>query len=255
MPLTASSSLRRQLERFWDKVGVRLQLRRKRSHKPLGQDHRWDYQKRHVDFGLQPGMRVLDIGSGGDPFPSSTVLAERYLQPVFRAESLVTDSKPLVVADIHALPFPAKSFDFVYSAHVLEVIEDPIRASKEIMRVGKRGYIETPTQGKDVLFAWARNLQKWHVVAIASNLCFFEYSNRQLQGINSDVWRQLIFSEWEHPLQDAFWSNQDVFNVMFQWHDRFSVFVFYLDGSVKALNSSTGVTSEAADFPVTHISR
>lgn len=116
------------------------------------------------------------------------------------------------------------------------------------MRVGKRGYIETPTQGKDILFAWARNIQKWHVVAIGNNLCFFEYSNRQLAGINSTVWRDLIFDKWQHPMQDAFWDNQDVFNVMFQWTDRLSASAFYLDGLVRTLNTSTEPSSPVLDI-------
>jgi hypothetical protein len=247
MPLR--SFLAHQLEKFWDTIGVRVELRRRRSSK-LPDAHRFDYQKRSIDFGVQPGARVLDIGSGGDPFPGASVLVERYLQPVFRTEKLVTDDKPLVVADIHHLPFSAKSFDFVYSAHVLEVVDDPILASSEIMRVGKRGYIETPTMGKDVLFSWAKDLQKWHVVAIGSNLCFFEYSVRQLEGINSDVWRQLIIDKWHHPLQDLFWDNQEVFNVMFLWKDRFSVLVFYLDGSIKTLNASPDIAAAALEIPL-----
>ena len=250
MPQSSRSLFRSQLERIWDKLGVRIELRRKRSFRPLGWDHRFDYQKRYIDFGIEPGMRILDIGSGGDPFPSASFLVERHLQPVFRSESLVTNDKPLVLADIHALPFPAKSFDFIYSAHVLEVVEDPIQACKELMRVGKRGYIETPTAGKDALFGWARNLQKWHVVAIASNLCFFEYSDRQLMGVNSTVWRELMFDKWQHPIQDIFWNNQDVFNVMFQWTDRFSVFVFYLNGSIRTLNTSTEFSSPVFDIPL-----
>ena len=248
MPHSVRSLLSSQLQRIWDKLGARIELRRKRTFKPS--DHRFDYQKRYIDFAIEPGMRVLDIGSGGDPFPAASVLVERNLQPVFRTESLVTNDKPLVVADIHALPFQAKSFDFVYSAHVLEVVDDPIQACKEMMRVGKRGYIETPTEGKDVLFAWARNLQKWHVVAIASNLCFFEYSDRQLGGINSGAWRELIFDKWQYPLQDAFLDNQDVFNVMFQWTDRFSVFVFQLDGFIRTLNTSTEFSSPVFDIPL-----
>jgi Methyltransferase domain len=250
MPQSSRSLFRSQLERIWDKLGAKVELRRKRSLRPLGWDHRFDYQKRYIDFGIEPGMRILDIGSGGDPFPPASFLVERHLQPVFRSESLVTNDKPLVVADIHALPFPAKSFDFIYSAHVLEVVEDPIQACKELMRVGKRGYIETPTAGKDALFGWARNLQKWHVVAIASNLCFFEYSDRQLMGVNSTVWRELMFDKWQHPIQDMFWNNQDVFNVMFQWTDRFSVFVFYLNGSIRTLNTSTEFSSPVFDIPL-----
>ena len=105
------------------------------------------------------------------------------------------------------------------------------------MRVGKRGFIETPTAGKDMLFAWARNFQKWHVVDIGRNLCFFEYSERQLDGIGSPVWRDHIFAKWCAPFQQVFYENQDIFNVMFTWDNRFSVFVFRLDGSVESLNA------------------
>jgi hypothetical protein len=247
MPRPLRSLLTQQLERVWKLIGVRFESRRKRSSQPPGLTHRFEYEKRYIDFGLQPGMRVLDIGSGGDPFPAATILVDRYLQPILRGEALVTNGKPLAVADIHQLPFTSKSFDFVYSAHVLELIDDPIQASSEIMRVGKRGFIETPTQAKDALFAWGRNIQKWHVVAIASNLCFFEYSDRQLGGINSEIWRRLILDDWHHPLQDVFWENQDMFNVMFPWRDRFSVFVFYLDGSIRTLNTSAGVSGLAPD--------
>lgn len=232
------SVLGSRAERIWDRLGTKVEFRRKRDARPLGLDHRLDYQKRYVDFGISPGMRILDIGSGGDPLPAATVLMDRYMQTHLRGEPLISDGKPLVLADIHELPFSDKSFDFIYAAHLLEEVDDPIRASKEIMRVGKRGYIETPTVGKDFLFAWARNIQKWHVVGIASNLCFFEYSDRQLSGVNSTVWRNLIFDKWHHPLQDVFWDNQDIFNVMFQWTDCFSVFVFNLDGSIKILNTS-----------------
>ena len=53
---------------------------------------------------------------------------------------------------------------------MLEVVENPLVACKEIMRVGKRGFIEAPTAGKDVLFAWAKGLQKWHLVVIGRDI-------------------------------------------------------------------------------------
>jgi hypothetical protein len=111
------------------------------------------------------------------------------------------------------------------------------------MRVGKRGFIETPTAGKDMLFAWARNLQKWHVVAIGSTLCFFEYSERQLDGVRSPLWRDHILSAWSNPWQAVFYDNQDIFNVMLTWEHQFSVFMFRLDGTVQALHAEVGVRS------------
>ena len=53
------------------------------------------------------------------------------------------------------LPFRDTTFDFVYCSQVLECVKNPLAACREIMRVGKRGYIETPTLGKDTLFTWS----------------------------------------------------------------------------------------------------
>jgi hypothetical protein len=223
---------------LWNNLGIRIAVQRRRRFKWPGEENRFDYQKRYVKFDIQPGDHVLDIGSGGSAFPYATVLTDRFLEKSpYRFESLVRDHRPFLVSDIHALPFRDKGFDFVYCSHVLEVVENPLRACTEIMRVGKRGFIETPTAGKDMLFAWARNLQKWHVVAIGSTLCFFEYTERQLDGVGSPIWRDHVLSEWCNPFQEVFYKNQDVFNVMFTWENQFSVFMFRLDGTVQALHA------------------
>jgi SAM-dependent methyltransferase len=235
--------LRAGTKYLWDKIGVKVEIHRKRPKWP-GEDSRFDYQQRYVEFKIEPGEQVLDIGNGGYPFPYATVLADRFLErSPSRFEPLIRGNKPFILADIHELPFRDKSFDFVYCSHVLEVVNNPLKACKEIIRVGTRGFIETPTLGKDTLFAWARGLQKWHVVAIRQNLCFFEYSERQLDGIKSSVWRELITSEWHNPLQEVFYNNQDIFNVMFTWENQFSAFLFRLDGTIQALNAEVEVYS------------
>lgn len=199
---------------------------------------RFSYQRRYVNFDIEPKSQVLDVGSGEYPFPYATVLVERFLEPSrHRSCKLVRKGKPLVVGDIVNLPFRDKSFDFVFCSHLLEHVDDPLKACAEIMRVGKRGYIETPTMGKDVLFAHARNMHKWYLTAIGRNLSFYEYSDSQLDGIGSSAWRELIFSKWHHPLQKAFYDHQDLFNVMFSWSDNFTVFVFRLNGTVETLKS------------------
>lgn len=205
---------------------------------------RYAYQRRHIDFAIPPGARVLDVGCGNDPFPHATVLVDRYAAPTHHRDGpLARDGRTFVQADICELPFPDKSFDYVYCAHVLEHVADPLAACRELMRVGRRGYIETPTLAKDMLFVWrVPDLHRWHVVAIADRLCFFELSPRQWEGIRSGAWRGLIFGPWHHPLQDAFFDNADLFNVMFPWEDRFRVHVFHLDGRTAHLDPGPAKT-------------
>ena len=201
-----------------------------------GETNRFGYLERYVTFEVRPGDRVLDIGSGGDPFPRATFLAERYLEPSrHRHVELKRDARPLVVADVQALPFRARSFDYVYCAHVLEHVDDPLRACAEILRVGRRGFIETPARCKDILFAWAEGMHRWHLVGIGGRLCFFEYGPREQEGIRSGAWRDLVFSPWRNPIQEAFRGNQDLFNVLFPWDGTFAAYVFRQDGSVESL--------------------
>jgi ubiquinone/menaquinone biosynthesis C-methylase UbiE len=196
--------------------------------------NRYASQLPHIEGRIRPGGVVLDVGSGHYPFPHATILSELYLGPNrHRTEEAVRDGRPFVVFDIHAMPFRDHSVDFAYCSHVLEHVEDPARACAELVRVARDGYIETPTLGKDVLFAWAEGRHRWHVVAIGERLVFFEYTPRQLQGIRSTAWWDLMHDDSDHPLQQVFYANEDVFNVMFAWRDRFQWTVYRLDGSVE----------------------
>jgi ubiquinone/menaquinone biosynthesis C-methylase UbiE len=175
---------------------------------------------------------ILDVASGHYPFPRATILSERYLGDTLdRKEALTRDARPMVVLDIHHLPFKAKSVDYIYCSHVLEHIEDPERACAELMRVGKAGYIETPTLMKDSLFAWAEDIHhKWHVVHINNRLVFFEYDSRRKAGIRTSQWRKSILSRSYHQNQDIYFQNLDIFNNILEWRDHFFVSVFRQDG-------------------------
>jgi SAM-dependent methyltransferase len=196
------------------------------------------YQAAHINFSIPEDASVLDIGCGPAPFHRATMVCDRFTRKtVHRYGELSTGGLPFVEADIHSLPFADKSFDFVYCAHVLEHIDDPILACREIMRIGKRGYLETPNFMKDTLFCQAQGMHhRWHTIALGNTLFFFEYTPRQQEGIRSQAWSNLIWSPWYHPLQDAFVDNQDVFNTMFLWSDSFCVFVFNKNGTMRHFN-------------------
>jgi methyltransferase family protein len=84
--------------------------------------------------------RVLDVGAGILPFPRANVLVDA-------ADPDALPGQEVVKCDFarNPLPFPDKSFDFVYCRHVLEDMHDPFSLCREMERVGKAGYIETPS--------------------------------------------------------------------------------------------------------------
>jgi SAM-dependent methyltransferase len=221
------------LKRFHGSARIEIICRQQRPQWPEDSS-RYDYQKLHNDFEVSSDEIVLDIGSGGYPFPLATVLVDRYFaNTVHRHEKIVIDKRPFIVAGVEHLPFVDNFADFVYCSHLLEHVHDPLQACAELVRVGKRGYIETPTIGKDLLFSWKGNPHRWHVQSIDNRLIFFEYSTRQRSGVQSDAWRKRIMANYYHPLQDLYYHNSDLFNVMFSWQGGFECTVYYLNGRVE----------------------
>jgi SAM-dependent methyltransferase len=97
---------------------------------------------------IRPDELVLDVGSGQHPFLRANVLVDRFItdssERAWQAKPVI--DRPFVVADATHLPFADQSFDVVISSHLLEHVDDPDALLRELQRVGKRGYIETPSR-------------------------------------------------------------------------------------------------------------
>lgn len=199
-----------------------------------GEKDRFFYQSKKYDFQVKPKDKVLDVGCGAYPVPFATILVDLYIEKSeHRAEEIKTNGKPLVIADIERLPFEDKTYDFVFCSHLMEHTTDPIIACEELMRVGKRGYIETPSLMTDALFSWAKGMHKWFTVIMDNRIVFFEYDDRLAEGVHTSYWRDSIFSKRYHPLQTVFFQNLDLFNNSMIWEDRFNYSVFYLNGEMR----------------------
>lgn len=88
---------------------------------------------------LPAAGNVLEIGPGYVPFPKASVFVD--------IRDLPNLPGPCHDVDLNgaALPFETKSFDFVYCRHVVEDMFNPFLLCREMSRVAKAGYIETPS--------------------------------------------------------------------------------------------------------------
>jgi SAM-dependent methyltransferase len=231
--LAAKTGLPTSLVRLLQQIHRRLQ-------KPRPYPDDYSYQANHIRRLPDHGI-ILDVGSGHLPFPDATMLSDRFMGITsHRGPELVLDERPFVLLDIQHLPFKSKSVDYVYCSHVIEHVDSPEQACAEMIRVGKAGYVETPTLMKDALFSWAKEARhRWHVVQFGQCLVFFEYDQRRVQGVRSTEWRDAVLSTYYHPNQDLFYPNQDLFNTILEWTDRFDVVVFRL-GQTHPASSQRG---------------
>lgn len=99
----------------------------------------------HLD--IRSKDRVLDVGGGHNPHPRANVVVDKYTDTNYHrsGDIKVLQKQEFIAADGEKLPFKDNEFDYVISCHVLEHVEDPVKFLSEIFRVGKRGYLETPS--------------------------------------------------------------------------------------------------------------
>ena len=110
---------------------------------------------------------VLDVGGWADPFPRADYVLDQFsyetrgicyhgLGQLRVGEGLKPTQQPgerftretWILHDITSqrrFPFADKQFDFVICSHTLEDIPNPWEVCRELMRVGKAGYLETPS--------------------------------------------------------------------------------------------------------------
>ena len=83
---------------------------------------------------------ILDLGCGArSPWDQ----AHTYLD--INNHELRYTGKRFIQGDIHNTPFKDKEFDFIIAAQIAEHATDPQKFIDELMRIGKRGFIELPT--------------------------------------------------------------------------------------------------------------
>jgi SAM-dependent methyltransferase len=99
---------------------------------------------RRVTLDIPADALVLEVGSGGNPYPRSNVLLDAYEETRERHWDALVHDRPTVLSFGENLPFKDKTFDYVIAAHVLEHTPYPDKFLAELQRVARGGYIETP---------------------------------------------------------------------------------------------------------------
>ena len=139
---------------------------------------------------LSPRDTVLDIGGWAMPFNRANYVVDfmpyesRGIHGYQGSSEEQFTKKNWIIKDISSepLPFKDKAFDFVICSHTLEDIKDPLFACSEIIRVGKRGYIEVPSRTVETIMGiegahYAGYSHHRWIVEIKADLITFRFKN------------------------------------------------------------------------------
>jgi len=104
------------------------------------------------------GWRILDMASGPNShWPMAQVKCDQ------RDYSKRYPKHQFDRCMASQTPYKDKEFDFVVAGHIAEHVEDPAAFIAELMRIGKRGYIEVPTPLFDNLVIGNPEVHHWWV--------------------------------------------------------------------------------------------
>lgn len=203
---------------------------------------------RRVLDAISPSERVLDVGGWACPFNRAQwILDSEPFEtrgfyrtfggpPSQGGEREQFSRETWIQRDICASepwPFEDKFFDFAVCSHTLEDVRDPIRVCKELIRVAKRGYIETPSR----LFESTRGLESPSVVGLSHHRWFVEASAEELTFLMKFhfVHSDFRFSIPPEHLQKL---GEEAKVLCFWWKDEFRVderFVHGLDVQMREI--------------------
>lgn len=179
-----------------------------------------------INLKIRRSERVLEVGSGHNPTYRANVLVEKFLtDDTHRSDHVkVFAHQILYNADGEHLPFKDKEFDYVICKQVLEHVDNPIQFVNELTRVGKRGYLETPSLIGEFLFP--KLSHKWTILDIDNKLVMFEKS--MLPGNYKNDYGDLFLNYFPYqslPYKILTYSEGDLMINRYEWSNNIDILV------------------------------
>jgi ubiquinone/menaquinone biosynthesis C-methylase UbiE len=140
---------------------------------------------------IKNSWKVLEIGGGANPCERANVITNYKQEENQRAKKAkVVPGAKMLEMDVQDMSdFKDKEFDFSLCVQVLEHVDNPVKACKEIMRVSKQGYIETPSPLCEKTIGWP--FHKWLVYICPKNpnkLIFVKKSEEDYKRQDDFFW-------------------------------------------------------------------
>ena len=218
-----------------------------------------------AEMRINQSKNMIDLGCGNNPHPHATVAVDKYIEPLHRKyggnqsidiSTIVAKGIKFVQADFEKeLPFNDKEFDFAYSHHVVEHLENPIDGLKEMIRIAQGGVVICPGPMQE--YAFGRKYHRWIVTNRGNTLLFFEKDwegvlfgegpylekGKMVMPIDCNPFDILLNDgNWYHGvhrykalsklLRKYWYGHFPCMETVFNWTDSFNAVVIWKDGTI-----------------------
>ncbi|MBI5121049.1 MAG: methyltransferase domain-containing protein [Rhodospirillales bacterium] len=201
---------------------------------------------------LPKDSRVLEIGPGAAPFPRTDIFADWHNWGTIPEDRLV-------ICDLSAekLPFKDKEFDFVYCRHVIEDMYNPFSLCREMSRVAKAGFLETPSPIAEVCRgvdggspAWRGYCHHRYFVWVHANKLRFLTKYPMVEYLRFEDEQKILGIMKQGP---AFWNTYHLWDgeidVEYTQHETdYSILTDYGSVISKAMDESIAATQQFIDM-------
>lgn len=218
---------------------------------------------------INESFNIVDLGCGTNPLPQAKVAVDKYIEPIHRIYGqgksiditrIEQTGRKFICADFENLPFESKEFDLAYSRHVVEHLEHPEKALKEMQRIAKKGIIMCPSIFAENIYG--RTYHKWEITWRDNLIVFIEKRSKELwfgegpKVIDGKTEIPLDCNPFDIILNDGDWYNGNCydkrlrkllrkywyghFSIMeniFIWENNFDFLIVYNDGTITNYNN------------------
>ncbi|MEG0789150.1 MAG: class I SAM-dependent methyltransferase [Alistipes sp.] len=174
------------------------------------------------DLHIKRSDRVLEVGPGHNPTYRADVLAEKFMDSNAErcGDVRFYSHQQLIHAAGEDLPFADKEFDYVICNQVLEHSDNPAQFLRELMRVAKGGYIETPSLIGEMLFP--KETHRQLLLSIDGKLVIYDKKRMINEGGYCQNYGELFLNYLPYqslPFRLLTFTEQDLMIVRYEWKD------------------------------------
>ena len=168
-----------------------------------------------LDYGIRDGEKVLDIGGGVNPFIHATHILDstndEFDAQRYNAELRLKEGTIFLNGTTNDLPnYKDNEFDFIYTSHTLEHVENLPESLDEISRVGKRGFVAVPHYWYDMWAVDSNSGHKW--------FCGFRDNIFLLRARTKYDFITYIAEEWGSLLWGEDWAKTEFWRRIWDSH-------------------------------------